>query len=93
MDAEKIVREYTEQGYDRVIIKQDEPQFRYESHYHPREVVLHVVEGALDVQFDQKTHRVNPGQHIKIDADRYHVTCMSNKGCRYVHAEREPGGA
>lgn len=88
MDERKIIEDYTKRGYQHVHVRRDRPHFAYPPHYHPFHVTLHVLEGNLEIDIDNRKVNVGPDDRIEIDAEKFHTTCMGPAGCVYVHAEK-----
>lgn len=87
-DHQRLVEEYEAGGFHHVHVRHDTAGMQYAPHYHPDHVVLHVLEGELDVELDGKHHHLTANQKIEIDAERFHTTVVGNQGCIYLHAEK-----
>lgn len=85
---EIVVKKYEHEGYKNVRIRRDRPHFKYEPHYHPHHVVLHILEGDLTVTMEHHDTTLKPGDRIDIEAERFHTTCVGPEGCVYIHAEK-----
>lgn len=87
-EHQRLVEEYEKQGYHHVHVRHDNAGMIYSPHYHPDQVVLHVVEGELDVELDGRHELLSAGKKISIAAERFHTTCVGTEGCTYIHAEK-----
>lgn len=87
-DHQHLVDEYEGQGYHHVHIRHDNAGMVYAPHYHPFHVVLHVLDGELDVKIDDQHKILTKNEKISIDVGRFHTTCVGKTGCVYLHAEK-----
>ncbi|GEM_PF-1922502 len=83
-----LLQEYEAAGFHHVHIRHDKARAVYPPHYHPDHVILHVLEGELDVELNGQHQVVAAGQKIDVAAERFHTTCVGPSGCVYLHAEK-----
>ena len=85
---DKIINDYLLQGFHRVVVRRDEPNFLYPNHYHAYTLVLQVMTGMLDVFINHKHTFVRPGDHVQILSGQFHTVHIGPEGCSYIHAEK-----
>lgn len=83
-----VIAEYQHHGFQRVVVRRDEPNFSYPIHYHAYNLVLQVMEGELTVIVNHRPTTCAAGQHVYIAAECMHEVQIGSKGCTYIHAER-----
>ncbi len=84
-----VIKHYLEHGFRRAVVRRDEPNFSYPTHYHAYNLVLQVMEGMMDVYVNNKHTFARSGDHIHIHAGQYHSVHIGPEGCRYIHAEQD----
>lgn len=85
---QRVAEEYREQGFQRVVVRHDEPNFAYPVHYHAYTLVLQVMEGELTVTMNHHETHLSAGQHAVIPAQALHRVTIGQNGCTYIHAEK-----
>lgn len=87
---DSVITKYKDQGFRRVVVRRDEPNFSYPIHHHAYDLVLQVVEGAMDVTINHRHTFARPGDHLHIHAGKFHKVHIGPEGCVYIHSEKEP---
>ena len=88
---DRVIKEYLDHGFRRVVVRRDEPNFFYPLHFHAYNLVFQVMEGMMDVKVNHKHFFARPGDHIHVNAGQYHAVQIGPEGCVYIHAEKEAG--
>ncbi len=83
-----VADEYLAHGFQRVVVRDDEPGFAYPVHYHNYTLVLHVITGELSVTVNHRHTTAQAGQQVSIPANAMHSVLIGANGCRYLHAEQ-----
>jgi quercetin dioxygenase-like cupin family protein len=83
-----IIKHYQGQGFSRVVIRDDEPNFSYPIHFHNYTLALQVIEGSLTIVMNNTPTTVEAGDHVMIPANAMHSVVIGPAGCRYIHAEK-----
>ncbi len=87
---DKVIADYKEHGFRRVVIRRDEPNFVYPQHYHAYALAYQVLEGGMLVSMNHKPTILKPGDHALVPANAFHSVTIGPKGCDYIHAEKVP---
>ncbi len=83
-----VIVQYKEQGFVRVVIRDDEPNFSYPLHFHNYPLALQVLHGSLTIVVNNHPTLVEAGGHAMIQANAMHSVTIGPAGCRYIHAEK-----
>lgn len=85
-----IIAHYRDQGFQRVVVRRDEPHFAYPIHFHAYTLAFQIMEGEMTVKMNHQQTTLTAGQHALIPANALHTVTIGSSGCVYIHAEKTP---
>lgn len=85
-----IIHDYLEHGFQRVVVRRDEPNFLYPIHFHAYDLALQVIEGSVEIVINHHRTTLEAGQHALVPAHAFHTVEIGPKGCVFIHAEKAP---
>ena len=88
---DSVIAKYKEQGFRRVVVRRDEPNFSYPNHYHAYNLAFQVLEGSMEVTINHQQTAAQAGDYMLIPAGQLHSVHIGQQGCIYIHAEKEAG--
>lgn len=83
-----VIAQYRDQGFHRVVVRRDEPNFFYPLHYHAYNLAFQVMEGEMTVTMNHQPTKLQAGDHALVPANALHTTKIGPAGCVYIHAEK-----
>jgi len=87
-DKDGIKKRMLKEGFSIIYEYDDPPGELYPDHDHPRDQLLVVLKGSMEVKMSGKTSVVREGEEIFFPAKVVHSAKIGPEGCSYIDGER-----
>lgn len=87
MDLNDAKQKLREEGFASVYVQEDRPRTFYPEHVHPVKTAHVILDGAMSITMEGKTHVLKSGYRFDVPANIAHYAKIGPHGCRYLIGE------